>query len=90
MNDAQLHQLLREYPAPVSLPASFNREVWTRIEAVDATSVRAALLQLGHALLSPLSRPAPALAFVAVCMLLGGGFGWIQHRKAFHTQGALA
>ena len=23
-------------------------------------------------------------------MLLGGGLGWLQHREAFRTQGALA
>ena len=90
MNDDQLHQLLRESPAPVSLPPSFNREVWARIEAEEATSLRTALSQLWQAWLGALARPAPALATIAVCMLLGGGFGWIQHREAFRTQGELA
>ena len=90
MNDDQLHQFLRESPAPVSLPASFNREVWARIEAEESTSLRAALSQFCHALLGALARPVPAFATIAVCMLVGGGFGWVQHREAFRTQGELA
>jgi hypothetical protein len=90
MNDDQLHLLLRESPAPVSLPASFNREVWARIEAAETTSFRTALSQAWHAWLSALARPAPAFATIAACMLLGGSFGWIQHRETFHRQGELA
>ncbi len=90
MNDDQLHQLLRESPAPISLPGSFTREVWARIEAEEATSFRTALSQLWQAWLGVLARPAPAFATIAVCMLLGGGFGWFQHRETFHTQGELA
>ncbi len=90
MNDDQLHQLLRESPAPVSLPAAFTREVWARIEAAEASSLRTALAQVWHALLGSLARPAPAFATIAICMLLGGGLGWLQHREAFRTQGALA
>lgn len=90
MNDDQLHQLLRENPAPISLPGSFTREVWARIEAEEATSLRAALSQVWHAWLGALARPAPAFATIAICMLLGGCFGWIQHRETFHTQGELA
>ncbi len=90
MNDDQLHQLLRESPAPVSLPASFTREVWARIEAEEATSPRTALSQVWQAWLGALARPVPAFATIAVCMLLGGGFGWVQHREAFRTQGELA
>ena len=92
MNDDQLHQLLRESPASVSLPLSFTREVWARIETEELSppSLRTALAQVWHAWLGTLARPAPAFATIAICMLLGGGYGWIQHREAFRTQGELA
>lgn len=90
MNDDQLHQLLRESHAPISLPGSFTRDVWARIEAEESPSLRTALMQAWHAWLGTLARPAPALATIAVCMLLGGGFGWIKHAETFRTQGELA
>ncbi|MCB1279408.1 hypothetical protein [Prosthecobacter sp.] len=90
MNDDQLHRLLRDSPARITLPGSFTREVWARIEAEENPSVLAALSQAWTALLGALSRPAPAFATIAVCMLLGGGFGWMTHQGSPDARGELA
>jgi len=92
MNDDQLHQLLRKSPAPISLPNSFSREVWTRIETGEAStpSLRTALSQVWRAWLGTLARPAPAFATIALCMLLGGGFGWLQRHGSPPVRSELA
>jgi hypothetical protein len=90
MNDDQLHQLLRESPAPLSLPRSFTREVWARIEATEPPSLRSSLSQAWQAWLATLARPVPAFATIAACMVLGGAFGLIQHRESFGVQSELA
>lgn len=90
MNDDQLHQLLRESPATISVPPSFTREVWARIEAEERASLGTALSQLWQAWLGTLARPVPAFATIAICMLLGGGFGWIKQSDAFPARGELA
>lgn len=90
MNDAQLHRLLRESPAQIPLPASFTREVWSRIEVEGGSTPGMSLSQAWGALLGMLSRPAPAFATIAVCMLLGGGFGLLTSANLNEQRGALA
>lgn len=90
MNDDQLHQLLRASPARASLPSSFNREVWARIESEESPSLISALSQLWQASLGMLSRPVAAFAVVTFCMLLGGGFGWASQRDASNARSELA
>ena len=90
MNDDQLHLLLRDSPAQISVPVSFTRDVWSRIEAEEDTSLGMALSRAWRALLGSLARPAPAFALVVVCMVLGGGFGWMTHRSEFQTRGEFA
>ncbi len=90
MNDDQLHQLMRASPARVSLPSSFNREVWARIESSEPPSLSSAVAQVWRSWITTLSRPAPAFATVALCMLLGGGFGWMSQNGTSGDTGELA
>jgi hypothetical protein len=90
MNDDQLHRLLRDSPSQISLPASFARGVWSRIEAEEANSPGAALSRAWTALLGAVARPAPAFALVAVCMFVGGILGWMTHDAEFRARGEVA
>lgn len=90
MNDAQLHRLLRDSPAQISLPGSFTREVWSRIETAAASPLRASLFQTWYIMLRSLSQPAPALATIALCMLIGGGLSWVKYASEARTRGELA
>lgn len=90
MNDDQLHQLLRGCPARISLPNSFNRKVWARIESSEPPSLSSAVAQVWRSWITTLARPAPAFATVALCMLLGGGFGWMSQNATSGDTSELA
>lgn len=79
MNDDQLHQVLRRTPARVSVPDSFGREVWARIEAESSLTVAAWLRRLGDAFFGWLARPVPAFATVALFLVLGAVLGMQSH-----------
>ncbi len=90
MNDDQLHQLLRQHPAKVSVPRAFEREVWSRIEAEQAHSLPTLFSELITRLLATLARPAPAFATVLLFASAGLGLGWAQHRSEIVERSALA
>jgi len=89
MNDDQLHQLLRQHPARISVPRDFLRDVWARIEGEQTRSVPALLGELVYRLLASLARPAPAVATLLLFASVGLGLGWMQHDHATKIDAAL-
>lgn len=71
MNDDELHCVLRQAPARVQLPNSFNREVWSRIEAEESLSFHTCITRMCQSFFTLLARPGAALAVIAASMLLG-------------------
>ena len=68
-DDELLHQLRAARPV-VDIPAHFQRETWSRIEASEL-SPAARGTGIWGALLQWVARPVPALA--AVALMIGGG-----------------
>lgn len=78
MNPDDLSEKLRAWQVDPRVPASFQRDIWRRIasrQAARGTLWRQALAWLG----GQLSRPAPALAVVALSFALSLG---IAHERA--------
>lgn len=90
MNDDELHQLLRQHPARISVPRDFQRDVWARIEGEQTRSLPALLSELIHRLLASLARPAPAFATLLLFASAGLGLGWMQHDRETRNDTALA
>lgn len=85
MNDGQLHRVLRQAPAQVKLPASFGRDVWTRIEAEASLTFGNCLSRLAQSLFAMLARPLPAALTIAAFIAVGAWLGaW---DRAEHAEG---
>ncbi len=85
MNDDQIHRALRQAPARISLPGSFNREVWARIEAEASLTLASCLRDLGRVLFAWLARPVPATLTIALFLVIGavlGEWGSVQPNAA--------
>lgn len=69
MNDEELNKVLHTWKAEAELPASFQREVWHRIEAAKPSALGS--MNWLEVLFNWLAKPLPA---VAVCALaIGSG-----------------
>lgn len=90
MNDEELHRLLRQHPAKLTLPTAFEREVWSRIEADEERSMTSLLAELVRRLLTSLTRPAIASATIALFGAVGAGTGVVMLRQPDNAQGELA
>lgn len=90
MNDDELHQLLRQHPARVSLPRHFQRDVWARIEGEQNRTLAALTSELFHRLLTTLARPAPAAATLLLFAIAGLGLGWWQSAREASVGSSLA
>ena len=82
-DDAPLDALLQEWKPQPSLPPRFQEQVWRRIERAEiAPAPTATLAQVFAALVaSKLPRPALAMAYLAVLLVIGAGAGWGQARQ---------
>jgi AcrR family transcriptional regulator len=90
MNDDELHRLLRQHPARVPLAASFDREVWSRIEAESTRTLGSLVAELFERTLAHFARPLTAAVTLAVFTLSGLGIGWSWHRHDMDERAALA
>jgi hypothetical protein len=75
MNDTELDQLLKDCGAAVRLPASFQRDVWSRVATAELTGWKVRMAQLMERLLGFLALPSVAVATCAAMVVVGAWFG---------------
>lgn len=75
MNDTELDQLLKDCGAAVRLPASFQRDVWSRVAAAESTGWKARMDQFMERVLGLLALPSVAVATCAAMVMAGAWFG---------------
>ena len=82
-NDARLRGLLRECKVVAKLPPRFQEQVWRRIgQHEQQPSVWSSLqTSLTHWINTMLPRPALAVSYVAVLLVVGASVGWAQARQ---------
>lgn len=90
MNDDSLHRLLRQYPARAQLDSSFDREVWSRIEAESTRTFGHQLNEMVDRFFSLVTRPLAAAITFAVFALGGLVLGWQWHQKDMNERAAIA
>ena len=71
MNDSELDQLLRAVEIPTPPPASFQRDVWLRIEAEEAIGWRPHLKRIVARFFAYFALPPVAVASCAAMVLVG-------------------
>lgn len=81
MNDSELDQLLKAATADVPLPAGFQREVWSRIEAADARAWKPRINRAMERFLGFFALPPVAVATCTGMVLAGAWFG-LQSKDA--------
>jgi len=69
MDDSEIDDLLRSANQQVSIPRSFRRKVWSRIENSAMDSPRAVVWI--HRILTTLTRPVGAAATITLVAVLG-------------------
>lgn len=82
-NDPALCALLREWKTEGSLPPRFQKQVWQRIERAEAKTQLPALAwgRLLDWIATMQPRPALAVAYATVLLVVGATVGWSQARQ---------
>lgn len=90
MNDDELHRLLRQHPAQVPLATSFDREVWSRIEAESTRTLGSLLADWLERTLGLFARPLAAAVTLTLFATGGLALGWQWHRHDMEAHFAVA
>jgi hypothetical protein len=77
MNDNDLDRLIRESSPAPRFPASFQREVWSRIAGAQSRSLSGRFQHLLGDWGLWLAKPSAAVATIMVMLLVGAGLGGI-------------
>src|SRR5262245_4288314 len=80
-NDQELSKLLKEWKTDAGLPPRFQEAVWRRIERAQTPAGSSVWALLAHWLGNVLPRPALAVAYVAMLLVISGTAGWAQARQ---------
>jgi hypothetical protein len=92
-NDVPLRSLLKEWQPEASLPPRFQERVWRRIEHAETAPVPSVSLAAVFAnwIANLLPKPALAMAYVTVLLLVGASLGWgLARQEAFRISGELS
>jgi len=81
-HDEALRGLLKEWRVETPLPPRFQGEVWRRIECAQAPAVPSIWAVMAHWIRTALARPALAVAYIAVFLVIGATAGWTQAHRA--------
>lgn len=79
--DAQLDALLHEWKTDAALPPRFQEEVWRQIAHEDTWVKVPWWGELWQSLEAAFRRPAVAVAYVSVLLMVGIGAGLLQARE---------
>lgn len=88
-NEERLHEVLREWKVDATMPPRFQEQVWRRIALAEKPDeIKTSLWQaLKLWVESTFSRPALALAYIAVLMMIGLTTGYIRAEdKSAHAE----
>ncbi len=77
-----LHKVLQEWRAQASLPPGFQEAVWRRIERAQAPAATSVWVAISHWIEAVLSRPALAVSYLGLLLVVGGTVGWAQAHEA--------
>jgi hypothetical protein len=79
--DEALRKLLKEWRTETALPPRFQEQVWQRIEGAQAPASPSLRLVIAHWIEAILPRPALAVSYVVVVLVVGVTAGWAQARQ---------
>jgi hypothetical protein len=75
-DDLRLRELLREWPGNQPLPPQFQERVWQRIESAEQMPTTTLARAFSRRLAALFARPAFAVAWVSLLLVLGMGTGY--------------